>query len=90
MGESLLMKGSNLTELYQQARQLLKERKVTEAVEIYQRIIGTKPTEKKAHTGLATVFFQLKKIPGSDRALQNSLQAFPGRCLSLHQHGSHL
>ncbi len=57
------MKGSNLTELYQQARQLLKERKVNEAVEIYQRIIGTKPTEKKAHTGLATVFFQLKKYP---------------------------
>ena len=57
------MKGSNLTELYQQARQLLKERKVNEAIEIYQRIISTKPTEKKAHTGLATVFFQLKKYP---------------------------
>lgn len=57
------MNGSKITELYQQARQFLKDRKVDEAIETYQRIISIKPTEKKAHTGIATVYFQLKKYP---------------------------
>ena len=57
------MNGSKIAGLYQQARQSLKERKINEAIETYQRIISIKPSEKKAHTAIAAAYFQLKQYP---------------------------
>lgn len=52
---------SNITELFQQARQYLKKRQIDDAIEAYQRIISIKPSEKKAHSGIAAAYFQLKQ-----------------------------
>jgi len=57
------MSDSKIAELLQQARQHLKAREITKAIEVYQRIIHIKPTDKKAHTGIAAAYFQLKQYP---------------------------
>lgn len=57
------MSDLKITELYQQARQHLKSRKATEAIQIYQRILSIRPGEKKAHTGIATAYFQQQQYP---------------------------
>ncbi|MFK7779282.1 MAG: tetratricopeptide repeat protein [Gimesia sp.] len=49
--------------LLQQARKFLKAGEIDKAIETYQRIINTKPSEKKAHTGIASAYFQLKQYP---------------------------
>lgn len=71
------MNGSKITELYQQARQFLKERKLNEAIEVYQRIISFKPSEKKAHTGIAALYFQLKKYPEAIEHFQELARLSP-------------
>lgn len=55
------MSDSKITELFQQARQFLKEQKTGEAIETYQRILSIRSSEKKAHAGIAAVYFQLKQ-----------------------------
>ncbi|QDT42943.1 TPR repeat-containing protein YrrB [Gimesia alba] len=55
------MSDSKITELFQQARKQIKDRNISQAVEIYQRILSIKPAEKKAHAGIAAAYFQLKQ-----------------------------
>lgn len=57
------MSDSKPVGLLQQARNYLKTREFDKAIETYQRIINTKPGEKKAHAGIAAAYFQLKQYP---------------------------
>ncbi len=59
------MSNSNSSELFQQARQFLKEQDYDGAIDTYQRILNINPAEKKAHAGIAAAYFQLKQYPAA-------------------------
>ncbi|WP_417383509.1 tetratricopeptide repeat protein [Gimesia sp.] len=71
------MSDSKISELYQQARALQKSHEIEKAIEIYERILNTKPADKKAHVAIATAFFQLQKYPEAIRHFEELTRLAP-------------
>jgi len=77
------MNDSKITELFQQARQHLKSREISKAIETYQRIINIKPADKKAHTGIAAAYFQLKQYPAAINHFEELARLVPAEVAPL-------